>query len=213
MTSILVIDDHDIILQGMLEVLHRRYPEATLLTAKSTQEADLYLNSLALDLLIMDLSVPEQIETVSTIENGLNWLRKVLETYPRLNIMVQSSYTKVLMRLKHNIDCHEGGFTIADKGLAEEEMLSRVEWAKQGISHTKDIKTDLEMKPEWLEVIRLAFNEGLQDKAIAQHLRVSERMVRNYWRKIQDVLEIYPQEDKNLRILTLKKAREEGLVD
>jgi hypothetical protein len=44
-------------------------------------------------------------------------------------------------------------------------------------------------------------------------MNAHERTIRNYWTKLQDALEIYPEEDKNLRVLTLKKAREEGLLD
>ncbi|NEN99535.1 MAG: DNA-binding response regulator, partial [Moorea sp. SIO3I7] len=44
-----------------------------------------------------------------------------------------------------------------------------------------------------------------------------ERAVRTYWTKIQDVLGVYPQdckqEGKNIRITTLNRAREEGLID
>jgi hypothetical protein len=41
---------------------------------------------------------------------------------------------------------------IADKGLPENEMLMRVNLALQGATHTKDIKTGIELKPEWLDV-------------------------------------------------------------
>jgi DNA-binding NarL/FixJ family response regulator len=71
----------------------------------------------------------------------------------------------------------------------------------------------LEVKPEWLEVLKLAFDEGLQDNAIAERMYKSERLIRHYWTKIQDLLEVYPEKGKNLRILTLKRAREAGLID
>ena len=69
------------------------------------------------------------------------------------------------------------------------------------------------MKPEWLKLLNLAFEKGLQDKAIAENMCVSERMVRHYWSKLQDVLNIYPEEGKNIRIQTEIKARLEGLID
>ena len=69
------------------------------------------------------------------------------------------------------------------------------------------------MKPEWLKLLNLAFEKGLQDKAIAENMCVSERMVRHYWSKLQDVLNIYPEEGKNIRIQTEIKARSEGLID
>jgi DNA-binding NarL/FixJ family response regulator len=139
-----------------------------------------------------------------------------MKKYSTLNIVVQSTYIRALVRIIPDIDAHKGGFTAADKSLSSKEMLNRVDWALQGLTHTKDIKalqTGFEVKPEWLTVLTLAFEEGLQDKAIAQHMRVSERMVRHYWNKVQDALGVYPDEGKNIRIQTQIRAREEGLID
>ena len=70
-----------------------------------------------------------------------------------------------------------------------------------------------EVKPEWLEVLILAFQEGLQDKAIAERMQITTRTVLHYWTKIRDVLGVYPEEGKNLRIQTEMRAREEGFID
>jgi hypothetical protein len=64
-----------------------------------------------------------------------------------------------------------------------------------------------------LRVLTLAFEEGLKDKAIAERMNVSERMIRHYWTKIYDLLGVYPDANKNLRIQTKIRAREEGLID
>jgi DNA-binding NarL/FixJ family response regulator len=61
--------------------------------------------------------------------------------------------------------------------------------------------------------LKLAFQKGLQDKAIADRMNVSERSVRHYWTKIQDALQVYPDEGTNIRIQTEIRAREEGLID
>jgi DNA-binding NarL/FixJ family response regulator len=211
--KILIIDDHELILDGTLDALRKQHPEAEIVTAKTAREAIAQIENTQLNLVVMDLSIPEQSGKTAQIEVGIQLLQKFLKQHPTLNLMVQSSYVKALVRVKHEIDAHQGGFTVADKGLSEKEMLTRLNWALQGVTHTKDLKTGLEVKPEWVEVLRLAFEEGLQDKAIAKQMNVSERMVRHYWSKLQDVLGIYPEEDKNLRVLTLKRAREEGLID
>ncbi|GFE70790.1 response regulator transcription factor [Chroococcus sp. FPU101] len=210
---ILIIDDHTLILDGTVELLKKQHPEATILTVQTAQEARQEIEVFQPTLVIMDLSLPETLGKTATVEVGLHLLQNLMKKYPCLNLMVQSSYVKALVRLKHEIDAHQGGFTIADKSLSEKEMLMRLNWAMQGVTHTKDLKNGLEVKPEWLEVLRLAFEEGLQDKAIAKQINVSERMVRHYWTKLQDILGIYPEDDKNLRVLTLKRSREEGLID
>ncbi|KYC35384.1 response regulator receiver protein [Scytonema hofmannii PCC 7110] len=214
---ILVVDDHQLILGGSLNILKQEYPDAEILKAETAQEALDLLASCQLDLVVIDLSIPEKPGMMAQIDTGIQLLKTLMKKCPTLNLVVQSSYIKALVRIKREIDDHEGGFVIANKGLSEKEILNRVNLALQGITHTKDIKTALEFKPEWLEVLKLAFEEGLQDKAIADRMYIHERTVRSYWTKIQDVLGVYPedckQEGKNMRIQTTIRAREEGLID
>jgi DNA-binding NarL/FixJ family response regulator len=133
---------------------------------------------------------------------------------PQLNLVVQSTHIQSLIRLKAMIAEHEGGFTIADKNQPISDMLLKVDWALSGVVYTpREIRNGIEVKPEWLEMLKLAFEEGLQDRAIAERMHVAERTVRRYWVKIQDALEVYPDETKNLRIQTEKRAREAGLID
>lgn len=211
--KILIIDDHRLLLSGTIALVRDRFPDAQIFSACSAKEALAQVMEHLPNLVIADLSIPETSGTVAHIEQGLGLLKGLMQDYPDLNLMVQSSNVKALIRIMPEIDDHQGGFTIADKSLPVEAFLTRMEWAMQGLTHTKDIQSDLEVKPEWLEVLRLAFEEGLQDKAIAQAMYKSERMIRHYWSKIQDALEIYPEEGKNIRALTQIRAREIGLID
>ena len=214
--KILVIDDHEIALGGTINVLQRQYPEAEILTAQTAESAHNQVSRLVLNLVVMDLSIPEKPGVTARTDTGIQLLKTLMKKYPNLNLVVQSTYVKTLVRIKLDIDAHKGGFTVADKSLSTKEMLTTVDWALQGLTHTKDItamQTGLEVKPEWLTVLTLAFEKGLQDKAIAERMQVSERMVRHYWSKVQDVLGIYPEPGKNIRIQTEMRAREEGLID
>lgn len=215
--GILVVDDHQLILTGTLDVLSRKYPEATIIKAQTAKDTFSQVQCYQFDLIVMDLSIPDRQGETAEIDTGIKLLQTLLKEYPHQNFIVQTSYVKALVRIKHEIDNHQGGFAIADKGLPEDEMLMRVNLALQGATHTKDIKTGIELKPEWLDVLRLAFEESLTDKAIADRMYKSERAVRTYWTKIQDVLGVYPedckQSGKNMRILTEIRSREEGLID
>ncbi len=213
---ILIIDDHELVLGGTLNVLKRHYPEAEIITAQTSQVAQTQVEKTQPNLVVMDLSIPDKPGETAKAETGIQLLRILMKKYPTLNLVVQSTHVKALVRVRPDIDAHKGGFTVADKSLSSKEMLTRVDWAIQGLTHTKDIKgmhSGLEVKPEWLTVLSLAFEEGLQDKVIAERIRVSERMVRHYWTKVQDVLGVYPEEGKNIRIQTEMRAREEGLID
>ena len=214
--TILVVDDHELILDGTIDALRRQYPEAQILTAKTAQTAIKQVTRLQPNLVIMDLSIPETVGETAHIDTGIQVLKTLIQKYSQLNLVVLSSYTKALVRIKHDIEAYEGGFTVVNKGLSSKEMLQKVDWALQGLVDTRDLRgkqTKLEVKPEWLEVLHLAFEEGLDDKAIAKRMRVATRTVRHYWSKVQDVLEVYPEEDKNLRILTEMRARELGFID
>lgn len=213
--KILVIDDHESVLAGTVPILRRKYPDADISTA---QTAETVINQVAdsqPDIVVTDISIPEYPKATARTETGIQLIRTLMTKHPTLNIVVQSAHVKTLVRIRPEIDAHKGGFTVADKSLPSQEMLTRVDWALQGLTHTKDIKgiRGLEVKPEWLRVLTLAFEEGLQDKSIAERMNVSERMIRHYWSKLQDALDVYPEDGKNIRIQTEMRAREEGLID
>lgn len=227
--NILVVDDHQLILTGTLDVLKRQYPNAEFFQVKTAQDA---LEEIAkiramqkdgeslkapLDLIVVDLSIPAREDMIANTDTGIELIQQLLKQYPEQNFLVQSSYVKALVRIKHEIDNHQGGFAIADKSLPESEMLTRAVSALQGATHTKEIRTGIELKPEWLRVLRLAFDEGLMDKAIAERMYKSERAIRTYWTKIQDVLGVYPEDckeaGKSLRTQTEIRARQEGLIN
>lgn len=214
--KILVIDDHELVIGGTIDILQKHYPNAEIVTAQTAQDTLKVMERFSPDVIVMDLSIPEQTGEIARTDVGLQLLKNLLKKYPEINFVVQSAHARTLVRIKQEIDSHKGGFTVADKSLSRQEMLTRVNWALQGLTHTKDIKSiqaGLEFKPEWLKVLELAYQEGLQDKAIGDRLNVSERMVRHYWTKLQDALNVYPEEGKNIRIQTEMRAREEGLID
>ncbi|MEC4880480.1 MAG: response regulator transcription factor [Scytonema sp. PMC 1070.18] len=211
---IMVIDDHELVLSATLNVLKSKYPEAEIYSAQNAQEAINKISTLKLDLLVLDLAIPEAIGETAQINTGIKLLKTLMRQYPTINIVVQTAHPRNLIRLKAAISNHEGGFTVADKSLPMNEMLIKVDWSLKGSHCTpKEIRSGLEVKPEWLEVLKLAFEEGLQDITIGKRISVAERTVRHYWTKIYDVLGVYPDEGKNLRIQAEIRAREEGLID
>jgi len=211
----LVVDDHESVLSGTVEILKRQYPDAEIHTVQTAQAADQWIRQGQPDLLVTDLSIPQVAGDVAKTDTGIKLLETLMQRYPTLNIVVQSANVKALVLLKLAISNHGGGFTIADKNLPLQKMLELVDWALKGINYTpKEMRTkNLELKHEWLQVVQLAWDERLQDQAIAERLICTESTVRNYWRKLQDALEVYPQEGKNMRIETIQQARQKGLLD
>lgn len=212
--AFLVVDDHALVLDGTLGVLKQAYPEAHILTAQTAQEALKQMERTHPDLVLVDLVMPDAIGETAQANSGLQLLKTLMEHYPKLNLVVQSAHTHTLMWLKPTIDNHMGGFTVVDKSQPVKDLLTMVDWALRERTYTpKEIRNGLQLKPAWMQVLQLAFQESLQDTAIAKRMNVSERTVQYYWTKIRDVLEVYPDEDKNLRIQTEVRAREAGLLD
>ncbi|NJM22501.1 MAG: response regulator transcription factor [Richelia sp. RM2_1_2] len=215
-----VVDSQQLCMDGTTKVLRSKYPQAEIIT---TTNAIDFLNQLSTykpDLIVMDISITEKPGEIPLINTGIQLLKTIIHNYPQLNIVVQSAYIKTLVRIKSEIDLHSGGFTVADKSISTIEFLQTIEWALQGLTNTKYIahmNGASQVKPEWLRLLDLAFKEGFQDKAIAQHICVSERMVRHYWQGLQDILSIdcdeLKNQGKNLRIITQIRAREVGLID
>jgi DNA-binding NarL/FixJ family response regulator len=211
---ILIIDDHEMVLSGTKAVLEGQYPDAEIYEARTAQQGLEQVKMVNPDVAVIDLSMPDTIGETAKVDTGIQLLRQIMAEYPTLNIVVQSAHVKSLIRIKSAISNHEGGFTIADKSLSMKEMLTKVEWSAQGVVFTpKEMRGGLELKSEWLQVLKLAFEEELMDKVIGDRMNIAERTVRHYWSKIQDVLDVYPGDGKNIRIQTEKRAREEGLID
>jgi DNA-binding NarL/FixJ family response regulator len=214
MQTFVVVDDHEAVLEGTCMVLRGQYPESHILTASTADSVETLIREVKPDLVVMDLSIPAKSKEQAKTENGLQLLQSLLSTYPTLNLVIQSAHARSLIRLKPNIESHQGGFTIADKSLPNHEMLIKVDWALKGLLYTPpEMRNGLEIKPEWLEMLQLAFDKVLTDKEIAKSMNVAERTVRHYWTRTQDALGVYPEEGHNIRIQTYKKARSYGLVD
>lgn len=212
--TFLVVDDHESVLTGTLNALKQAYPEAEIILVQTFQDALHQAKQTQLDLIVVDIVIPELPGKIAQTQTGLQLLETLMEHYPRLNIVVQSSHIRILVWLKPTIDNHKGGFTVIDKNQPIQEMLMMVEWALQQRTYTpKEIRNGLQLRPEWFKVLQLAFEEGLQDVAIAKRMNVSEGSIQHYWAKIRDVLEVYPEDGKNLRIQTQLRAKEVGLID
>ncbi|MEH2191325.1 MAG: response regulator [Nostoc sp.] len=116
---ILVVDDHQLILTGTLDVLSRQYPEASIIKAQSRKETLSQFQDRQFDLIVMDLSIPDRQGETAEIDTGIKLLQALLQEYPNYNFMVQTSYVKALIRIKHEIDNHQGGFAIANSRTAK----------------------------------------------------------------------------------------------
>ena len=209
----LVIDDHEAILIGTVPALQQAYPQATIATAKDLKSAQIEIDQYPPDLIVVDLSLPEAPRRQATADVGMRLLDSLISSDLAPNIMVLSTNVRPLVRLKPVINSYGGGFVALDKSSPIGEMLRSVEMALRGSTF---LPPELRKRPEfdrkWLRVLKLKYQEGLSDRAIAREMGISDRTVRNYWVRIQDALEVRESADKDLRIQIEMAARRAGLI-
>ncbi len=212
--TFLVVDDHEAILAGTIPALQGKYPEAKILTAQDAQTALSQVEGYHPNLVIVDLCLPEKPHAPAQTEVGIQLLKTLMESPLAPNLVVLSTNVKPLVRLKPTINAYEGGFAAMDKSLPIQEMLRLIDLALRGsIYLSPELRSRPEFDRKWLEVLKLKFQEGLTDKAIAQKMNVSDRTVRNYWIRLQDSLGIYNEPGKELRIQIEIAARKIGLIN
>ncbi|MEM6450833.1 MAG: response regulator transcription factor [Cyanobacteria bacterium P01_D01_bin.105] len=209
----LVIDDHEAILAGTVPALQGAYPQAAIATAKDMRAAQQELARHLPDLVIVDLSLPESSAGTASAEVGMRLIDSLISSEQAPNIMVLSTNVKPLVRLKPVINAYGGGFVALDKSAPIEEMLHSVEIALRGSTH---LPPELRKRPEfdrkWLTVLKLKYQKGFSDRAIAKEMGISDRTVRNYWVRIQDSLGIHESPDLDLRVQIRIAARRAGLI-
>lgn len=210
----LVIDDHEAILEGTIPALQKKYPTAQISTAKNVQSAEWQIRHYPPDLVIVDLSLPATENTPATPEVGMQLLEQLIHSTEAPNIMVLSTNIKPLVRLKPLINAYGGGFVAMDKSLPIRKMLDSVDTAMRGsIYLPPEVRARPEFDCKWLKVLKLKYQEGLSDKAIAKLMGISDRTIRNYWIRIQDWLGIYDHPDQDLRVQIQIAARKAGLIN
>jgi DNA-binding NarL/FixJ family response regulator len=120
MTRILVVDDHAIVRSGIRRLLSGRGGLA-LMDAASGEAALEQLQAGAFDLVILDLNLPGL--------GGLELLRRILKTYPRLPVLIFSLHTEAIYATRA-MEAGARGFI--SKNAAPEELLAAVDTVLAG---------------------------------------------------------------------------------
>ncbi|MGB2924411.1 MAG: response regulator, partial [Limnothrix sp.] len=166
--TILVVDDHELIIDSTVNSLKKNFVNAEILTATNMDEGHDHLQSAKINLIVLDLSIPksESDKYKPKPEVGIELLSEILDSDNLINIVVLSSFPEALVRLKSKIENYQnGGFTIANK-TSIDDLLEKVSWSLEGITHTKNVSAlrTGELRSEWFQVLELAFNESLEDR-------------------------------------------------
>lgn len=195
---LLLIDDHQLMLDGLQELLRPRFADLPIKTACSVREA-LELN-IQPSLLVLDIQLPGI--------NGLDGLSLLRQRWPQARVLVLSTQDDAQTReqaLLRGAECFvsktQAGSYLVD--LLEGLQLNRRSTSTTRRNASKPATTLL--TPRQCEVLDLLCH-GQSNKMMARHLGLSDNTVRRHLQDIYAFLAV------NNRTEAVIEARRRGLV-
>jgi DNA-binding NarL/FixJ family response regulator len=121
MIRVLVVDDHELVRHGLAMLLNSAEGVELVGEARDGNEAVEFVGTLAPDVVLMDLSMPEM--------DGIEATRIISSTHPDVAIVVLSSFSERRMVLEA-IDAGAVGYLLKDGGM--DDIVRAVEAAARG---------------------------------------------------------------------------------
>jgi DNA-binding NarL/FixJ family response regulator len=186
-TSVLVVDDHEVVRRGLRQVLAEGLPGVHVGEAATAEAALARLAAAAWDLLLLDVNIPGR--------SGLDLLEEARRRWPRLPVLVVSAYPEDELAVRC-LRLGAAGYVAKDR--AADELLAAARKALAGGRYvTASLAERLagllggeEPRPAHealsareLQVLRLVAS-GRSQKEVAAELRISEKTVATYRARI-----------------------------
>jgi len=210
--KILLADDHEIVLDGLQNLLSKEIDVEVVGEVKDGRQAVRTAEELEPDIIIMDITMPSL--------NGIEATRQIIDSLPDTKIIVLSMHTGREF-ISEALQAGAMGYLLKD--CAFQELTDAIESVKNSkvylsqeitdlvvedyvhkLSSAEDIKTDILTSRE-REVLQL-IAEGNSTKAIADMLFLSRKTIETYRSRLKDKLNV-----KSVAELT-KYAIREGLT-
>jgi two-component system, NarL family, response regulator LiaR len=184
--SILIVDDHPLFRQGLVNALHSCEFEKNIYEAGSGHEALEIATREKLDIVLMDINMPKM--------DGLECSKLLLEQYPALKIIGISSFEDK-WTIEQMIDLGAKGYLTKNIGKPELEASIKNVYAGKMFFSTELVGKMLQRSSEFMtkentvrfdelherekHIIKLIFEE-YSSVEIAEKLRLSEHTVNTY---------------------------------
>jgi two-component system nitrate/nitrite response regulator NarL len=209
-----ILDDHQSIIDGYLFRLGQNQKTQVVATATFGQELDALLAANEIDVLILDVHVPISPDNPSPYPI-LHVIPKLLETYPRLTILVISMHNQPSL-IKAVMDAGASGYILKDDQSTIQELGNVISAVAEGGIHLsqqayqqlfKKMPKEAMLSGRQLEVLSLcaAYPDATTGE-IADKLGVAHSTVRNF------LSAAYLQLNVRSRASAVDKARHLGLI-
>lgn len=204
MIRVALVDDHPIVLDGIALVLEDADDLTVVSRAATSQEAKLALSAHEVDVLVLDLELPDR--------SGLELLRDVQREHPNVGVVVFTAYGG-RERISRALETGADSYVL--KGTSSSELLTAIRAVARGEHYLPNAiaseligtlrQTGRERLTERERQIVKLLARGFSNKAIAEELQITERTVKFH------VSEILARLGASNRAHAVTVARELGL--
>ena len=187
MMNIMIVDDHEVVRDGLALILKDGLEVETFLFASDGREAIQKATNFNIDLTLLDLSMPEGLD-------GLHTLIELRKLIPEGKIVIFSMYDEIDYQ-KRAYEYGADGFLV--KQLKSEDLISSLQKILEGqkIFDEKVINQDTESEHTWdlplspreREVFILTV-KGYTQKEVAEKMNISVKTVENHRQNISKKL-------------------------
>ena len=188
---ILLVDDHDLVLQGLKRIVECSLPEIkTVCTASSGREALLLIASQCFNLFLLDMELPDL--------SGLEIISRIREKVPQARIIVNTMHEEIWF-IKNLIQCDVDSilFKSVDSNKIVEAIRCVLDGGTYYCTYAEQVRTQMrrsdegrreELTQRELDVLK-CISEGKNTQEIAQDLCVSTNTVDTHRRHLLDKLD------------------------
>lgn len=188
---ILLVDDHDLVLQGLKRIVECSLPEIkNVCTASSGQEALLLIASQRFNLFVLDMELPDI--------SGMDIIVRIREKDPQARIIVNTMHEEIWF-IKNLIQCSVDGilFKSIDSTKIAEAIRRVLDGETYYCPYAEHVRAQMKRSNEGrreeltlreLDVLK-RISEGKNTQEIAQELCVSTNTVDTHRRHLMDKLD------------------------
>ncbi|OKY97857.1 response regulator transcription factor [Bacteroides sp. 44_46] len=188
---ILLVDDHDLVLQGLKRIVECSLPEIkNVCTASSGQEALLLIASQRFNLFVLDMELPDI--------SGMDIIVRIREKDPQARIIVNTMHEEIWF-IKNLIQCSVDGilFKSIDSTKIAEAIRRVLDGETYYCPYAEHVRAQMKRSDEGrreeltlreLDVLK-CISEGKNTQEIAQELCVSTNTVDTHRRHLMDKLD------------------------
>ena len=188
---ILLVDDHDLVLQGLKRIVECSLPEIkTVCTASSGREALLLIASQCFNLFLLDMELPDL--------SGLEIISRIREKDPQARIIVNTMHEEIWF-IRNLIQCDVDSilFKSVDSNKIVEAIRCVLDGGTYYCTNAEQVRNQMmrsdegrreELTQRELDVLK-CISEGNNTQEIAQDLCVSTNTVDTHRRHLLDKLD------------------------